>query len=111
MKTSIWMSFDLGIQGDYDGLYQWLDSHGAIECGENVAYFKMESNASDVGEDIKKQLQGIVKDGPKTRIYIIRRVKMPNNKDTKMMGRFIFGQRKAPVWAGFAPKAATEESA
>ena len=35
MKTStIWISYDLGVRGDYEGLYAWLDSHGAKECGD-----------------------------------------------------------------------------
>jgi hypothetical protein len=29
-----WISFDLGLQGDYEPLYEWLDRHEALECGE-----------------------------------------------------------------------------
>ncbi len=31
----IWLSYDLGIQGDYPSLYEWLDKHQAKECGDN----------------------------------------------------------------------------
>ena len=37
MARRYWISFDLGLQGDYDALYAWLDKHEAKECGENVA--------------------------------------------------------------------------
>ena len=36
-KQVIWISFDLGIRGDYENLYAWLDEHGAKECGDNFA--------------------------------------------------------------------------
>ncbi len=42
MKKTIWLSYDLGVKGDYEGLYAWLDDHGAIECGESVAFFNFE---------------------------------------------------------------------
>ena len=28
----IWLSFDLGISGDYEGMYAWLDDKNAQEC-------------------------------------------------------------------------------
>lgn len=28
---TIWISYDLGVQGDYEGLYGWLDTHKARE--------------------------------------------------------------------------------
>ena len=39
MKQAIWLSYDLGVRGDYEGLYAWLDKHQAKECGDNIAYF------------------------------------------------------------------------
>src|SRR5207249_3212169 len=103
---AIWMSFDFGIHGDYESLYQWLDAHGAIECGDNVAFFNFEhEGSSDLPSEIKNQLKSAIKTDPKTRIYIIWR------QDKGVKGRFLFGQRKAPPWAGYAPKPATEESA
>lgn len=38
MKKAIWISYDLGVKGDYEGLYAWLDDHKAIECGDSVAF-------------------------------------------------------------------------
>ena len=42
MKQRIWLSFDLGIKGDYESLYKWLDARKARECGDSVAYFTFE---------------------------------------------------------------------
>jgi hypothetical protein len=36
-KRSIWLSYGLGLQGDYASLYQWLDARGAKECGDSMA--------------------------------------------------------------------------
>ena len=35
--TTFWLSYDLGVGGDYPGLYQWLDDHQAVVCGNNMA--------------------------------------------------------------------------
>jgi hypothetical protein len=39
-KIAIWLTYDLGVGGDFEGLYSWLDDKEAIECGNNNAYFK-----------------------------------------------------------------------
>jgi hypothetical protein len=104
MKRAVWLSYDLGIQGNYESLYQWLDIQGAIECGENVAFFKFETDESkDVVDQIKEQLENVIKADSNARIYVVRRDK------GEIRGRFIFGQRKAAPWTGYAPKPATEE--
>ncbi len=33
MRRAIWISYDFGVRGDYEGFYTWLDLHDAIECG------------------------------------------------------------------------------
>lgn len=103
MKKAVWLSFDLGVQGDYEGLYQWLDAREAIECGDSVAFLKLESDGIDLPGEVKKSLQESIEVDAKTRIYIIYR------KDKSIKGSFIFGQRKASPWAGFAPRATVEE--
>ena len=42
MHTVMWMSYDLGVKGDYEGLYAWLDDHDAKECGNSVAFLRYE---------------------------------------------------------------------
>ena len=103
VKRAIWLSYDLGIQGDYESLYQWLDGLDAIECGDNVAFFNLESDGSPIPDQVEKQLETVVKRDSKARIYII----WSDGKKTK--GRFIFGRRKSPLWSGYAPKPVTEE--
>ena len=34
LKT-VYISFDLGLKGDYAAFYSWLDKHHAKECGIN----------------------------------------------------------------------------
>ncbi|MFM7549419.1 MAG: hypothetical protein ACKO8I_11245 [Cyanobacteriota bacterium] len=46
------MSYDLGRQGDYASLYQWLDAHGAKECGDSMALVNV-----DYSESLKDQLK------------------------------------------------------
>jgi hypothetical protein len=43
MHTVMWMSYDLGVKGDYEGLYAWLDDHEAKECGNSVAAIPQKS--------------------------------------------------------------------
>jgi bisphosphoglycerate-independent phosphoglycerate mutase (AlkP superfamily) len=107
MKKAVWLTFDLGIQGDYQSLYEWLDAQQAIECGDNVAFFNFEHDGTrDLADQIKESLKNTIQEDSKTRIYMIWR-----HSDKGVKGRFIFGQRKAPAWAGYAPKPATEEKA
>jgi hypothetical protein len=97
MKRAVWISYDLGVQGDYEGLYAWLDEHQAKECGDSVAFLNYEYAGSlldAMTSDLRKSLQ-ITK---RTRIYVIYR----EQETKKMKGSFIFGGRKAPPWSGFA---------
>ena len=41
VKKHIVINFDLGLRGDYSGLYTWLDSRNAIECEKANAAFAM----------------------------------------------------------------------
>ncbi len=96
MKPSrYWLSFDLGVRGDYEALYEWLDALDAKECGDSVATFLSEKTREEIAEEIS-QLLGSDK---KVRVYII---------ELKRGGRFILGKRKHTPWAGYA-QLATEE--
>ena len=97
MKNAVWLSFDLGVQADYEGMYAWLDEHQARECGDSLAFLNYEYSGSlleSLTEDIRKSVQ-VTK---RTRIYVIYRE--PDTK--KMKGSFIFGGRKAAPWSGFS---------
>ena len=98
MKRAVWISYDLGVRGDYEGIYTWLDEHGAIECGDNIAFVKEYEVSRNLIKTLKKDIQDSVEITKKTRIYVIWR----DAKTKKMKGRFIFGTRKAPPWTGYA---------
>lgn len=94
MKHTLWLSFDLGLRGDYEGLFRWLDEHDARECGDNVACFTYETEG-DLQTALKTDLQRSVDITPKSRIYLIR------TEAGKPKGRFLFGSRKKSPWVGY----------
>ena len=98
MKRLIWISFDLGIQGDYENLYSWLDTYEAQECGNNVAGIHYEYE-TDLISELKQELKNKVILKESDRIYVVY-------KDNKGIykGKFIFGLRKPAPWRGFAVK-------
>lgn len=56
---TIWLSYDLGLKGDYPGLYAFLDAQEARECGEGLAFFKRKTE-EDMAESIRlKELMRI----------------------------------------------------
>lgn len=112
MNIVIYLTFDLNFNGDYNGLYKWLDSHNAIECGDSVCRinYTLKLEHLDTFEDTKEALSLIKKDiessvnlSPKDRIYVASL--FPDDKNHKRLaGRFIFGQRKSNPWHGYAVK-------
>lgn len=98
--STVWISYDLGVRGDYEGLYAWLDDHKARECGDSIAVVKY-SHDDDLIDKIKADLQSAVNINSKTRIYVIYRDRSTNNNK----GIFIFGKRKAAAWIGFGTSA------
>jgi hypothetical protein len=97
VRHFVWLSFDLGISGDYEGIYAWLDAKGAKECGDSVACFSYDHPGDDLFEDMKDDLSGSVElNAKKDRIYVIRLL------EGKMKGRFIFGRRRDAPWSGAA---------
>ena len=96
INEPVWLSYDLGMGGDYEGLYRWLDSKKALECGDSGAFFHF-SYVNDLEKEMKKELEDNVDFKKKGRIYITYM-----RKDGKIAGKFIFGGRKAAPWAGYA---------
>lgn len=101
-KIAIWLTYDLGVGGDFQKLYSWLDDHEAIECGNNVAYIKYRypdkiTTDSEFVTHLKKELEKRIEIKPTNRIYIIR--KSLDKGSTS--GIFVFGKRKASPWEGF----------
>lgn len=94
MKNLVWLSFDLGVSGDYENMYAWLDEKEAKECGDSVACFTFEYEG-DIVETIKTEIQDRVTLNKRSRIYIIYR------NEGKYKGRFIIGSRKSAPWSGY----------
>ena len=107
MKTiSIWMSYDLGVGGDYQTLYQWLDDHGAVECGNSVAFLKYDYPNSIKSDDeltksIADELKLKIKFNPSNRVYIIRK----RLNENQFYGSYIIGKRRANPWQGYGSQA------
>lgn len=92
---SVWLSYDLGVRGDYDGLYRWLDSKQAKECGDSVAYFKFDFQG-DLRERLKEEISRAITVSSRVRIYVIY------TDGGTPKGAFLFGRRKATPWLGYA---------
>jgi hypothetical protein len=95
MKKAVWVSFDLGVSGDYDGMYSWLASHDAQECGDNIAFISFVPK-SDLLDELKKEIKQAVHIDKKTRIYVIYR-----SEEGKAKGTFLFGARRQAPWTGY----------
>jgi hypothetical protein len=96
MNKAVWLSYDLGVKGDYEGLYAWLDDHDAIECGNNLSFFNFNVKKLDkIIEELKKDLSDKVNISNRDRIYVIWKI------DNKIKGKFIFGKRKSSPWKGY----------
>ncbi len=94
MESTIWISFDLGITGDYEGLYSWLDSNGAKECGTSVAYLTY-NHPGDLMEALRKDLNEVVSLNKRSRIYVVSR------DGEQFKGSYLIGRRKAAPWEGY----------
>ncbi|CAE6688369.1 hypothetical protein [Paraburkholderia haematera] len=106
MQKTVWLSYDLGVKGDYEGLYKWLDNVEAFECGDSLAYFSVEvPNGRNVPDFVAEELNANVSFGKSDRVYLIWR----NDEDSRNKGRFIIGKRKASPWEGFGDRAQTQD--
>jgi len=94
MKKNIWLSYDLGIRGDYNSLYEWLDNHDAKECGDSLAVLSYEVDKNLV-EELKSDLSNHIDIGKRDRIYLIWM------QENKLKGIFLFGKRKSARWQGY----------
>ncbi|MGZ8216326.1 hypothetical protein [Methylomagnum sp.] len=97
MKSAIWIIFDLGVRGDYEGIYTWLDQHGAKECGNSAAFLNYEYSG-ELLSALKADLEESIQVSKKTRIYVA----YSDLETKKVKGQFIIGGRKASPWEGYA---------
>lgn len=97
MDMRFWLNYDFGIDGDYEALYQWLDTIEAVECGDGSASFLFTANVKTSSSDVLKHIKKVVKLRKRDRLYLIWR-----KENGKMTGEFIHGHRKRAPWAGYA---------
>jgi len=95
MTKWVWISFDLGVSGDYEGMYAWLDDHGAKECGDSVALVQYEPH-KDLVAELREEVNTNVRLTSRSRIYVIYR-----GDDTKIKGTWLAGRRKQAPWTGY----------
>ncbi len=105
------LNYDLSFNGDYDGLYKWLDDHNAKNCGQNFCEFFYSTDNSGKGSvTVKTAAQNTLKhledDITKSvalkrgdRIYLIGI--MP---DGMSFGGFLTGDYGPKPWAGYGEK-------
>ena len=87
MTARIWLSFDLGVRGDYSALYTWLDDKGAEECGSSVATLRFTYDG-DLVESPKSEIENTISLGKQSRIYVVYK------HDGQSKGKYIVGRRK-----------------
>jgi hypothetical protein len=105
MNKTIWLSYDLGVKGDYQRLYAWLDNHKAKECGDSLAVINYEvRDGEDLPDKLKQDLQANVTFARTDRVYVIWKTTENLNK-----GRFIIGRRKASPWQGYGDVASEDD--
>ena len=95
MQSTIWLSYDLGVSGDYEGMYSWLENRGAKECGSSVAFLKNYEFEGDLLDSLKTDVSDTVTLNRRSRIYVIYK------HNGLLRGRYVVGKRKAPPWTGF----------
>jgi hypothetical protein len=101
IRKAVWISYDFGLRGDYKGLYTWLDTKKALECGQGLAFVRYptvkgissEALMAAVLDDLKQ----IVTLNKTDRIYIICK----DSANDKIKGDFLSGGRKAAPWEGY----------
>lgn len=98
------LNFDLGIRGDYDNLYAFLDNNNALDCGNSNCVFEYHFKGTDLKyedkfQQLKEEIEGIISFNRNDRIYTI-----VHNEEGVPRGKFLFGQRKTPIWDGYGKK-------
>ena len=96
-KKTYWLSYDLGLKGDYNSLYTWLDKQKAKECGDSIAVFEFVSSTDNPKEEIKNSILESIELNKTDRIYLIWRDDVRNAN----VGMFIIGRRKPAPWEGY----------
>ena len=104
MKKWIVLNYDLGLKGDYEALYRYLDNKEAKDCGNcNSVFFidVKDTSFEEVVDFLRKEISENVKINTTDRIYITSTSEEAHDGDNRIKGRFLFGARKRAVWEGY----------
>ncbi len=99
IEKHIVINFDLGLRGDYNSLYIWLDTKNAMECGKATAAFAMnfsEDVFDTIYKELKMELEKEVHIEKNDRVYMVA-----TDESCRMQGAFLFGGRKKADWTGY----------
>ena len=103
-NKAIWISYDFGIKGDYNGLYTWLDNNDAKECGVGLAYCRFDVSKLGIDSTDKQLIAKLTLDLRKSvklsrtdRLYVIWKDSITG----KIKGEFVSGARKQAPWEGY----------
>ena len=101
MKKGIYVNYDLGLKGDYETFFTWLDSQSALECGRNSAFMNLElpEGVSPPAYVKESLLKYGFKFSDFARIYVSW---LNSEKVPVIVGEFISGGRVRAPWFGFA---------
>ena len=102
--THVWMNYDLGVQGDYTGLYTWLDGMGAMECADSTAFFTLDiGDGDDIFALLRDGLEEAVELSTRSRIYVFC------SRRGRIRAGFVVGKRKRAPWEGYAAADTSED--
>ena len=127
MNKAIWLSYDLGVSGDYEGIYAWLAKHGAKECGDSLAFLNYEyEHDNPLVADAERRAKGGSGDDALVRALkadlggdtLVRALKADlggavrlerksriyvifMSGEGKPRGKFLFGSRMQAPWTGY----------
>ena len=103
---NVFISYDFGMKGDYEGLFKWLDEHHAEERGYGIGMIKdfqydktIIKTDLDLFNYVKDELKIKIKIGSTDRIYMI----WDSVETSKIQAGFLFGKSKQAPWTGYAP--------
>jgi len=72
-NRTYWLSYDLRVGGDYEHLFQWLDDHNALPCGNSVAMIHYTTRKKDIYQAFADDLTKKIGLNPENVLYIIRK--------------------------------------
>ncbi|AWH84557.1 hypothetical protein HYN59_05235 [Flavobacterium album] len=107
MKKWIMINYDLGLKGDYQNLYRFLDNHDALDCGNSNAALEIEvseDNFDIIYEETKELIESEITISNNDRLYLT-----VTDSSCQMRGRFLFGTRKRAIWEGYGNKETFQE--